>query len=297
MASRVLPNLALNGFWNLGEDGWKDGADANWLKLSTLVMPRVLSKVTALPGSPIDGMVYIVPTGGDANKIAVRDNDAWVYYTPLTGWLVWIDDVSGHYKFTGSAWVALVAGGALTAADVEYIPADTTQADNVQDAIEQLYAAVGGGGSVDASGVTYDGGTGGPADVEEALDDLFSALGDIQDLGTPLDPAFFFAGGTGDEDRRVTYVATRPFDLPTSLTGSQTYAGTAAAATAGVTFTLQKNGSPIGTVAFAAAASTATFTFASPVSFAVGDRLSVLAPADLDTIEEVSITLKGTRTA
>lgn len=289
MASRVLPNLALNGFWNLGEDGWKDGADANWLKLSTLVMPRVLSKVTALPGSPIDGMVYIVPTGGDANKIAVRDNDAWVYYTPLTGWLVWIDDVSGHYKFTGSAWVALVAGGSLTAADVEYIPADTTQADNVQDAIEQLYAAAGGGG-VDAGDVAYDGGTGGPTNVGEALDEILG-------LGTPLDPAFFFAGGSGDEDRRVTYVATRPFDLPTSLTGSQTYAGTAAAATAGVTFTLQKNGSPIGTVAFAAAASTATFTFASPVSFAAGDRLSVLAPADLDTIEEVSITLKGTRTA
>lgn len=288
MASRVLPGIGLNGFWNLGEDGWKDGADANWRKLSSLVMPRVLSKTTPLPGSPIDGEIYIVPTGGDANKIAVRDNGEWVYYTPLTGWLVWIDDVSGHYKFTGSAWTALVAGGALTASDVEYVPADTSQAGNVQDAIEQLYAASGGGGG-DASTITYDGGTGGPATVEEALDDIF-------DMGFPLDPAFFFAGGSGDEDRRVTYVATRAFDLPSSLTGSRTYAGTPAAATAGVTFTIQKNGSPIGSLNFAGAANTATFTFASPVSFSVGDRLSILAPADLDTIEEVSITLRGTRT-
>jgi len=258
MALRVLPGLGLNGFWNLGEDGWKDGADANWLTLSVAVQLRVLSRTTSLPGSPSDGDVYVIPTGdANAGKIAVRDDGEWKLITPQQGWITYVADVAAHYKFTGTAWALLVGESAAT----------------------------------DAASVTYE--ADGIANVAEALDALFGAVGGE----LPLDPAFFFAGGEGDEDRRVTYVATRAFTLPEDLSGSRGYAGTPATVTAGVAFTVQKNGSSIGTVSFAPASNTASFTFAADVAFAAGDRLSILAPSDLDTLEEVSITFKGVRTA
>lgn len=108
MPDRTLPNIALLGFWALGEGGWKPGMDANLLKLSTLVQGRVLSQTTALPGSPTDGEIYIVPHSAGANpdQIAVRDDGAWVYYTPLAGWRMYVIDISAVLIFTGSIWVA-----------------------------------------------------------------------------------------------------------------------------------------------------------------------------------------------
>ena len=71
-------------------------------------------------------------------------------------------------------------------------------------------------------------------------------------------------------------VATRAFTLPTGLIGSQ--ADAAAAPTAEADPDIHKNGASIGTITFVVAASTATFSFASEVSFAAGDRLTALAP-------------------
>jgi hypothetical protein len=43
--------------------------------------------------------------------------------------------------------------------------------------------------------------------------------------------------------------------------------------------------------------STATFSFASEVTFAAGDRLTVIAPGTQDaSLADISITFKGTRT-
>lgn len=112
MPSRVLPGLGLNGFWNLGE-GWKDGGDANWLKLSVMVQLTVESTTVALPASPADGVVYVVPVGGGANagKVAVRDAGAWVYYTPPTGCLAWVKDSSKRFEFVAGAWSEATSGG------------------------------------------------------------------------------------------------------------------------------------------------------------------------------------------
>jgi hypothetical protein len=59
---------------------------------------------------------------------------------------------------------------------------------------------------------------------------------------------------------------------------------------------VQKNGSNIGTVTFAAASSTPTFALPSPTSFAAGDRLGIVNedPADA-TLAGVSLTFAGTR--
>lgn len=101
---RTLPGLGLTGFWNLGS-AYKTGMDQNLLDLSTLSQLRVISRVTALPGSPTDGDIYIVPSGGDANKVAVRDNGAWAYYVPAEGYFAYVEDEDVFVFWTGTAWV------------------------------------------------------------------------------------------------------------------------------------------------------------------------------------------------
>lgn len=106
MADRTLPGIGLKGFWALGENGWKGDMDSNLLKLSSLVEGSALSQVTALPGSPSDGNIYIVPSsaGSHPNDIAVRDAGAWVYFTPLAGWRVFVADIGGFMTFDGTEW-------------------------------------------------------------------------------------------------------------------------------------------------------------------------------------------------
>jgi len=170
---------------------------------------------------------------------------------------------------------------------------------NVADALDDLYLRIRNiisGGGVDAGAVTYSSGDGGDSNSDEttvagALDDLYGRL-------RVLDPAFFFVGGSGDANRRVTYVASRPFILPASLTGSQTWAETPTtddSNSASVAFDIQKNGSSIGTITFDGGSQTGSFTFASAVSFAAGDRLGIVAPASLGALLGISITLMGTR--
>jgi hypothetical protein len=109
---RTLPGIGLVGFWNLGS-GYKTQMDANLRTLSTLTQLRAISRVTALPGSPTNGDIYIVPTGGaNANEIAIRDNGAWVYFVPAEGYMAYIADEDTYYLYSGSAW-ALAFGPKL----------------------------------------------------------------------------------------------------------------------------------------------------------------------------------------
>ena len=89
-------------------------------------------------------------------------------------------------------------------------------------------------------------------------------------------------------------VLARPVDFPAASAGSTGYARIAA--TAETVLDVQKNGSNIGTVTFAAAGATPTFALASPTSFAAGDRLGIVNedPADA-TLAGVSLTFAGTR--
>lgn len=105
MAERQLPGLGLTGFWTPGGDGWDVGMDANLRMLSAVTQMGVLSKTTDLPATPTDGQIFIVPSGTDANKIAIRDNGAWVHVTPKAGWRAWIADTSKYAHFDGSSWV------------------------------------------------------------------------------------------------------------------------------------------------------------------------------------------------
>jgi hypothetical protein len=70
-----------------------------------------------------------------------------------------------------------------------------------------------------------------------------------------------------------------------------------AAATAQTDYDVKKNGSSVGTIRYAAAATTPTFiTTGGTVSFAAGDVLSIVAPASPDaTLADADFTLMGTR--
>jgi hypothetical protein len=89
------------------------------------------------------------------------------------------------------------------------------------------------------------------------------------------------------------YVFATAVTFPVNLTGSQ---GTAAVApTMTATFLLQKNGASLGTMAFAAAASNATFTMPAATTFNAGDVLTLLAPAVPDaTLADLAWTFIGT---
>jgi hypothetical protein len=89
-------------------------------------------------------------------------------------------------------------------------------------------------------------------------------------------------------------IVPRAITLPASLTGS--YGSSIVAATAATTLNLAKNGSSIGSVNFAISASTATFTFASSLSFAAGDLLTLTNQSTADaTLANISVTLAATR--
>lgn len=111
----------------------------------------------------------------------------------------------------------------------------------------------------------------------------------------PYDLGLYLPGQPEAGAVLLQYVAPRSFTLPAGLTGSQGYAGTAATAQADLD--LQRNGASIGTITFAAASSTASFSLASETAFVAGDRVLVVAPPSQDpTLAELSITFKGMRT-
>lgn len=106
MALRTLPGVGLNGDWAKGASDWDTGMNENLLKLSSLVNLSVLSRKTALPGAPTDGMLYINPETAPSfgGQIAVRDAGAWVYLAPKEGWVVWVADEKQFVVFSGTGW-------------------------------------------------------------------------------------------------------------------------------------------------------------------------------------------------
>jgi hypothetical protein len=72
--------------------------------------------LAAPPASPSEGDRYIVaasPTGewaGRAGAVASYFGGAWNFYAPQAGWLVWVQDESLLYVYSGAAWTKLLTG-------------------------------------------------------------------------------------------------------------------------------------------------------------------------------------------
>lgn len=123
MAPRTLPGLGLQGFWAYEEDNWNGdpGMDGNLRKLSAYAQLSVIDQdLTAPPGSPTDGDIYIVgqsATGGWASqdgKIAIRDNGSWVFLDALTGLVAYVEDEGTYYQYD-AGWFPLVRPYAFSA--------------------------------------------------------------------------------------------------------------------------------------------------------------------------------------
>lgn len=221
MASRTLPGLGLSGDWDLGENNWKNGMDANLLLLSVIVGGRVASRLSATPGAPAEGDIHIFkadhPT--QADKIAVYDEGAWVYFTPWNGLRLYSTADSARYEYT-------VANGWLLASVPSY-----------------------NYGSFAVSGIT----------ANEVLMD---------------------------------HIVTTAHTLPDDFAGAQASVGTNPAST--WTATIAKNGDAIGSLAISAGGIATFSTIGAAVSVAVGDVISLMAPATVDAaIARLRFTLKG----
>src|SRR5712691_4108392 len=101
-----------------------------------------------------------------------------------------------------------------------------------------------------------------------------------------------WAGNPGVGQVIDRYIFATSVTFPSGLAGSYGTAGTAA--TANTNFAIAKNGSNVGTMAFAAGATSASFAMATATSFAGGDVLTITAPATPDaTLANLAWTLTG----
>jgi hypothetical protein len=111
-------------------------------------------------------------------------------------------------------------------------------------------------------------------------------------VGNGLTIAGYWPGAYTAAQPLLRFIVVVPFTLPVSLDGSRAASDVAADATSA--FALTRNGSSIGSVNFASAATAGTFTFAAAVQFAVGDVLGLTAPNPPDaTIEGLHLSLRG----
>ncbi|MGH8520137.1 MAG: DUF2793 domain-containing protein [Gammaproteobacteria bacterium] len=238
---------------------------------------RALSKdLNTPPGSPADGDSYVIgpaPTGvwaGKAFQVAVFIGTAWVYWVPKEGVALWINDLDTSYVYDGAAWIVLAGAGLAPPF------ADTTAiVKGSADATKKIRFEVDGLTTATTRVLT-------PPDADITIGDNAYLAGAMYN-GAPTASLIM-----------LHHVVTRQVIFPSGLTGSQGKAGTAA--TAQTDFDIQKNGSSVGTMRFAASATSATFIMASQQTFAAGDILKVVAPATPDaTLANLTFTLSGTR--
>lgn len=112
MAAKQDPVSGLNYGWALGEDNWNVGMDSNLIKLGATINITVLD-FAATPSVSTNGTRYIVASGsgafaGQNNKLAVRVEDVWTFYTLPEGCIVYDEDTNAHYKFEGGSYSLLV---------------------------------------------------------------------------------------------------------------------------------------------------------------------------------------------
>jgi hypothetical protein len=120
------------------------------------------------------------------------------------------------------------------------------------------------------------------------------AINTLDEAAGPYLLGLTYDGAPGNGEVILRQKTALAFSLPADLTGSNFYAETAATGTS--TFTVKKNGGSIGTIVFSASGTTGVVTFATAVSFAVDDKLTLEAPASADaTLGDLGFTFKGSK--
>ncbi|HLL28595.1 MAG TPA: DUF2793 domain-containing protein [Xanthobacteraceae bacterium] len=122
----------------------------------------------------------------------------------------------------------------------------------------------------------------------------YDGAGNWNRLSGPYDVPVWIAGRPIESEIIFKMKFVTQVKFATAIAGSLGVADVAA--TADSIFSVQKNGSEVGQVKFAASSSTAVFIAASPFTFNPGDVLSIVAPAVRDaTLSNIAFTLTGTR--
>jgi hypothetical protein len=112
--------------------------------------------------------------------------------------------------------------------------------------------------------------------------------------GGPYDVGAMVTGAPDADAVCLRYAFPREVTFAAGLSPSQGVAGVAA--TGDTDFDIQQNGVSVGTMTFAAAATTATFDMDSETVFEAGDVLTVIAPSSPDaTLADISFVLSGAR--
>jgi len=149
MPAKQEPNIGINYGWDAGESGINLQLDENWKAIGALLQLSVVSATDNIPTSPAAGDRYIIPTGATGvwsthvGKVARYNEGAWEIYTPLKGWLAYVQDVDVHVFFDGASWGNLELGDA--SAVVYNNMSSGLTAENIQSAIDELVVQLGGG--------------------------------------------------------------------------------------------------------------------------------------------------------
>lgn len=125
MTAAALPNVGIKAGYQPLEDGWGQDMNKNLRLMDALLQAVVTDKdLTAPPGSPTSGAMYIVPAAasdawsGQTGKLAIwqAGDDltgvspipapSWAFVTPRAGWRAWVADEAQFYQYSGTAWVA-----------------------------------------------------------------------------------------------------------------------------------------------------------------------------------------------
>ena len=116
MPAKTDPNLGLHYGWTPGESGWGGGMDTNLKRLGGIIHLSVKDRdLTTPPTKPKEGNRYLISKGASgewANKthhIALFIANSWVYHTPKTGWLCFIEDEEVLSIYKSEGWSSGVA--------------------------------------------------------------------------------------------------------------------------------------------------------------------------------------------
>lgn len=265
---------------------------------------RALSKtLTAAPSTPANGDVYIVAasaTGawsGKDNNIAHFFGGSWKYYVPIHGNSLWVCADDKRYVFNGTNWIVesgavladgdygdlIVSGsGTVMSLDINGAAAKTTPVD--ADCVALMDSAASNvlkklsWANIKATLKTY-------------LDTLYAPL------AQPFDLTCWYPGQPATSGATILAVpVARAISFPADFAGA--YAKLDVAALASMTVNVQIEGVTVGTISWAAGATSGTFATTSHTakSAAVGNVVSLVLSGSPDAnASGFKIVIPGTR--
>jgi hypothetical protein len=232
-----------------------------------------------IEADPSTGQISLNNTGFTAGRLPL--------YLILTGadYIVGYQDLRSAYTTATTAASSSLAAH-LAASDPH--PQYLTQAE-----ADALYDDLGAGTAAASAAVSAHEAAGDPH--PQYLTQTEADARYLQSVGAqPFDLTAFYPGAPTASALVTRIPFARAVSFPAGLAGSVAKAKTAA--TAQADFDIQKNGVSVGTIRFAAAATSATFIAASAFALAAGDLLSIVAPAAADaTLADIGFVLAGTR--